>query len=147
MSRRMVFVGRCHHMSAALEAQKRTDGVALTPRNGLALSVVAPCYNEEAVISELHRRVTLACRDLSGDSYELVLVNDGSTDGTWAALQQLANDDDRVVAIDLSRNHGHQLALSAGLSLARGDRILVIDADLQDPPELLPDMMRLMDDG
>lgn len=117
------------------------------PRNRLTLSVVAPCYNEEAVISELHRRVSLVCRDLAGDSYELVLVNDGSTDATWAALQRLAHYDDRVVAIDLSRNHGHQLALSAGLSLARGDRILVIDADLQDPPELLPDMMRLMDDG
>jgi polyisoprenyl-phosphate glycosyltransferase len=111
------------------------------------LSVVIPCYNEEAVIHELYRRVTLACRSLTGDSYELVLVNDGSFDETWAMLQELAHNDDRVVAVDLSRNHGHQLALSAGLSLARGERILVIDADLQDPPELLPEMMRLMDGG
>jgi polyisoprenyl-phosphate glycosyltransferase len=113
----------------------------------LRLSVVVPCYNEQGVIHELYRRVTTVCRNLVGDCYELVLVNDGSSDGTWTLLEMLAHRDDRVVAIDLSRNHGHQLALSAGLSLARGERILVIDADLQDPPELLPDMMRLMDDG
>jgi len=117
------------------------------PKARSMLSVVVPCYNEEAVIRELHRRVTTVCRRLVGDSYELVLVNDGSRDETWAISQMLARSDDRVVAVDLSRNHGHQLALSAGLSLARGERILVIDADLQDPPELLPDMMQLMDDG
>src|SRR6516164_4596008 len=111
------------------------------------LSVVVPLYDEEAVIRELYRRVTTVCRTLVGDSYELVLANDGSRDKTWAILQVLALRDDRVVAVDLSRNHGHQLALSAGLSLARGERILVIDADLQDPPELLPEMMRLMDGG
>jgi glycosyltransferase involved in cell wall biosynthesis len=112
-----------------------------------SLSVVIPCYNEEAVIHELYRRVTQACRSLVGGRYELVLVNDGSFDKTWAMLQELAHDDDRIVAVDLSRNHGHQLALSAGLSLARGEHILVIDADLQAPPELLREMMRLMDDG
>ena len=82
-----------------------------------------------------------------GDRYELILVNDGSFDETWVILRELAHNDDRIVAVDLSRNYGHQLALSAGLSLARGERILVIDADLQDPPELLPEMMRLMDEG
>ena len=125
-----------HHSQMMHEPQVRTK-----------LSVVIPCYNEEAVIRELYRRVTLACRSLVGDSYELVLVNDGSFDETWAMLQELAHNDDRIVAVDLSRNHGHQLALSAGLSLARGERILVIDADLQDPPELLPEMIRLMDNG
>ena len=117
------------------------------PQVRSTLSVVVPCYDEAAVIRELHRRVTTICRSLVGDSYELILVNDGSRDKTWEILQILAHCDDRMVAIDLSRNHGHQLALSAGLSLARGDRILVIDADLQDPPELLPHMMQLMDDG
>ncbi|HWX29704.1 MAG TPA: glycosyltransferase family 2 protein [Steroidobacteraceae bacterium] len=82
-----------------------------------------------------------------GDRYELILVNDGSFDETWVILRELAHNDDRIVAVDLSRNYGHQPALSAGLSLARGERILVIDADLQDPPELLPEMMRLMDEG
>jgi polyisoprenyl-phosphate glycosyltransferase len=117
------------------------------PRVRTKLSVVIPCYNEEAVIQELYRRVTRTCRNLVGDSYELVLVNDGSFDKTWSLLKELAHSDDRIVAVDLSRNHGHQLALSAGLSLACGERILVIDADLQDPPELLPEMMRLMDHG
>jgi polyisoprenyl-phosphate glycosyltransferase len=117
------------------------------PQARSMLSVVVPCYDEELVIPELHRRVTTVCRGLVGDSYELVLVNDGSRDETWAVLQMLAHRDGRVVAVDLSRNHGHQLALSAGLSLARGERILVIDADLQDPPELMPHMMQLMDDG
>src|SRR5258708_22222329 len=117
------------------------------PRVPPKLSVVIPCYNEEAVIQELHRRVTRTCRSLVGDSYELVLVNDGSLDHTWAMLQAVVRDDDRIVAVDLSRNYGHQLALSAGLALARGERILIIDADLQDPPELLPDMMHLMDNG
>jgi len=117
------------------------------PQVRTKLSVVIPCYNEEAAIHELYRRVTQVCRSQVGDRYELVLVNDGSFDETWAMLQELAHNDDRIVAVDLSRNHGHQLALSAGLSLARGERILVIDADLQDPPELLPEMMRLMDGG
>jgi dolichol-phosphate mannosyltransferase len=69
------------------------------------LSVVAPCYDEAAVIRELHRRVTTVCRSLLGDSYELVLVNDGSRDKIWEILQMLAHCDDRVVAVDLSRNH------------------------------------------
>jgi dolichol-phosphate mannosyltransferase len=113
----------------------------------VVLSVVVPCYNEREVIPELHRRITLACRSAVSSYYELIYVNDGSSDGTWAILHMLAERDDRVIAVDLSRNHGHQLALSAGLSLARGERILVIDADLQDPPELLSEMVRLMDDG
>lgn len=121
--------------------------MSANPQHHAVLSVVVPCFNELAVIRELHRRVTVACRNVVGSNYELILVNDGSVDGTWATLKMLAECDDRVVAVDLSRNHGHQLALSAGLSLARGQRILVIDADLQDPPELLPEMIRLMDDG
>ena len=67
----------------------------------------------------------------------MVLVNDGSRDGSWPIMQQLAASDPHVVAVNLSRNHGHQLALTAGLDLCRGDTILIIDADLQDPPELL----------
>ena len=85
-------------------------------------------------------------REVGGD-YELILVNDGSRDDTWAKILDLANRDPRVVGVALSRNHGHQLALSAGLTLCRGARILIIDADLQDPPELLPDMMALHGPG
>jgi glycosyltransferase involved in cell wall biosynthesis len=112
---------------------------------GLRLSVVVPCFDEEAGLSELYRRVTATCREIG--NYEIILVNDGSRDGTWDLMRQLADSDPCVVAVNLSRNHGHQLALTAGLSFARGERILIIDADLQDPPELLPDMMRLMHEG
>ncbi len=110
-----------------------------------ALSIVIPCYNEEACLPELHRRVSAAARAVVGEDHEIVLVNDGSRDASWAAMQTLAAADPRVVAINLSRNHGHQLALTAGLDLCAGARILVIDADLQDPPELLAGMMDEMD--
>jgi len=110
------------------------------------LSVVLPCYNESQVIPETLRRVATVCAGL-GQPYEIVVVNDGSKDSTWAVLLQIARADPHLVAVNLSRNHGHQLALSAGLHFARGDRVLIMDADLQDPPELLPDMLRKMDEG
>jgi dolichol-phosphate mannosyltransferase len=119
----------------------------LNAGQGRMLSVVVPCYNEEDGLAELHRRVTAVCEACVGGAYELVLVNDGSGDRTWAVLCEMAERDKRVVAVNLSRNHGHQLALSAGLKLCRGDRVLVLDADLQDPPELLPKMMERMDAG
>ena len=112
----------------------------------MKLSVVVPCYNEEEVISELYQRVTDVCRSLK-EKYELILVNDGSNDRTWFLIYELANNDPNVVGITLTRNHGHQLALSAGLSICNGERIFILDSDLQDPPELLPEMMRLMDEG
>ena len=108
------------------------------------LSIVVPCFNEEACIPELHRRLTAAARDAVGDDYEIVLVNDGSRDGSWPAMQKLADTDPHVVGVNLSRNHGHQLALTAGLDLCRGETILIIDADLQDPPELLSPMLEAM---
>jgi polyisoprenyl-phosphate glycosyltransferase len=109
-----------------------------------ALSIVVPCFNEEGCLDELHQRLSAAARSAVGENYELVLVNDGSRDGSWEAMQRMAADDPHVVAINLSRNHGHQLALTAGLDLCRGDAILIIDADLQDPPELLAPMLEAM---
>ena len=118
-----------------------------SPSPPLALSVVVPCFNEAPGLAELHRRVCEACEPLVGSRFELVLVNDGSTDATWEVIGRLGGADPRVVGLDLSRNFGHQLALSAGLEFARGERVLVLDADLQDPPELLGAMMAKMDDG
>ena len=109
-----------------------------------ALSIVIPCYNEAACLELLHARVAAAARAAVGDDHEIVLINDGSRDGTWPIMQRLAETDPRLVAINLSRNHGHQLALTAGLDLCAGEQILIIDADLQDPPELLADMRRTM---
>lgn len=110
------------------------------------LTVLSPCFRDEENLSELHRRVTSVCKGLGG-SYELLLIDDGSPDGTWKEIQRLASQDPHVMGIRLSRNFGHQLAVTAGLTKARGERVLIIDSDLQDPPELLPAMMRLMDEG
>jgi dolichol-phosphate mannosyltransferase len=109
-----------------------------------ALSIVVPCFNEEDCLAVLHERLSKAARANFAEDYELVLVNDGSRDSSWQMMRQLASSDPHVVGINLSRNHGHQLALTAGLDLARGDLILIIDADLQDPPELLGDMVATM---
>lgn len=116
-----------------------------------AISVVAPCFNEQQGLAEFVRRAHAACR-IAADgrdsaSFEIVLVNDGSRDGTWPLMLQLAEQYPELVCINLSRNHGHQLALTAGLHICRGQRILIIDADLQDPPELLKDMLARMDEG
>jgi polyisoprenyl-phosphate glycosyltransferase len=102
------------------------------------LSVVAPVYNEEALVDEFYTRV---CAALEGVQFELVLVDDGSTDGSANALERLASGDPRVRVVSLSRNFGHQTALTAGLDHARGDAVVMLDADLQDPPELIPRML------
>ncbi len=114
---------------------------------GLKLSVVVPCYNEENVLCELHRRITTVSESSVNNSYEIVFVNDGSRDASWKIMQEISHSDPHVVSINLSRNHGHQIALSAGLQMCRGERVFVLDADLQDPPELLTQMMARMDDG
>lgn len=110
----------------------------------MMLSIVVPCFNEEACLHTLHQRLSAAARGTFGADYEILLVNDGSRDRSWPIMRELAVTDPNVVAVNLSRNHGHQLALTAGLDLCRGDAILIIDADLQDPPELLGDMVETM---
>jgi len=117
-----------------------------SPNPGLPLSVVAPCYNEEAVLPQFVGRMVEACRACNV-AFEIVLVNDGSRDSTWKQFMALAARFPEVVCVNLARNHGQQLALTAGLHVCRGERILIIDADLQDQPELLSDMMRVMDSG
>lgn len=113
----------------------------------MRLSVIVPCFNEEAVLPGLRARLVAACEAAVGESFEILLVDDGSTDGTRALIESFHAQDPRVVGVLLSRNHGHQLALAAGLACCRGARVLIIDADLQDPPELLPDFMARMDQG
>lgn len=112
-----------------------------------SLSVVAPCFNEEGSLRELYRRLSAVCDVEARGDYEIVLVDDGSSDQTRDIIEALSAEDERVVGVVLSRNHGHQLALTAGLNICRGERILIVDADLQDPPELLGSMMGMMDDG
>lgn len=120
-----------------------TPGLPAAPPK---LSIVAPCYNEEGCVVEFYRRASAAAR-MTGQSFEIILVNDGSRDQTARLLTELGKTEPNLVALNLSRNFGHQRALSAGLMYSRGERVLVIDADLQDPPELLGAMMSMMDEG
>jgi dolichol-phosphate mannosyltransferase len=115
-------------------------------QSAVFLSIVTPCFNEEQGIATFIRRV-IAVGEQLAKSFEIVLVNDGSTDATWQRLLEAADSDARIVAVNLSRNFGQEAALTAGLSAASGDCVLMLDADLQDPPELLPEMLSLMESG
>ncbi|MDN5843045.1 MAG: glycosyltransferase family 2 protein [Alcaligenaceae bacterium] len=106
----------------------------------VVLSVVIPLYNEHEVIGLMYERLTSILRDLDL-GYELVLVDDGSQDGTPIAMEGLAGRDPAVTAVFLSRNFGKEAALTAGLAQATGEAVIVMDADLQDPPELIPEML------
>lgn len=110
------------------------------------LSVVVPVFNEEDGIAELHRRLGAAL-DSAGMPHEIVLVNDGSRDRSAELLDAAAAADPHVVVVHLSRNFGHQAALAAGLAQARGQAVVVLDADLQDPPELIPALMERWREG
>lgn len=115
--------------------------------NGAPLySIVIPVYNEATLISELHARVSRAVQQL-GASYEIVYVNDGSRDDSFSRLRSLCLADSRVKAVNLSRNFGQQAAISAGLWYARGERVVVMDGDLQDPPELIHAMVAKYEEG
>ena len=117
------------------------------PIESLALSIVVPCFNEEMGLQELVRRCCESAAAAVGDGHELILVDDGSTDGTWQAITSQIHRHKNIVAIKLSRNFGHQVALTAGLSAAKGRAVFVVDADLQDPPELLSEMLKVMKDS
>ena len=118
-----------------MEGSEGFEGsLAFERREADLVSVVAPVYNEEDTIGEFHSRVAAA---LDGVEFELLLVDDGSTDGTPALLDELAARDERVGVVRLSRNFGHQAALTAGLDHASGDVVVMLDSDLQDPPELI----------
>lgn len=105
-----------------------------------SISVVAPAYNEQEVLGEFHQRVTDVLTKL-GCEYEIVLVNDGSRDNTLALMHALRERDAHVTVVDLSRNFGKEIALSAGLDHTKGDVVVILDSDLQDPPELIPEML------
>ena len=110
------------------------------------ISIVVPAYNEQEVLPAFHERLTSALSDLTY-AIEIVYINDGSTDGTLAIMDELYAKDPRVTLVDLSRNFGKEIALTAGLHKAQGDAIVVIDADLQDPPELIPQLVAEWEQG
>jgi len=107
---------------------------------GQRVSVVVPVYNEQEGLPELHRRLSDVL-DTTQLPYEIIYVNDGSSDGTLDVIQKLKRDDGKIGVVDLSRNFGKEIALTAGLDYADGDAVIVIDADLQDPPELIPQLI------
>ena len=106
------------------------------------LSLIVPCYNEESVLVETYQRLIKLLNPLAF-SFEIIFVNDGSTDQTPFILDDFAHKDQRVIVLHFSRNFGHQQALSAGLHECRGQYAVIIDADLQDPPEIIPEMLNL----
>jgi glycosyltransferase involved in cell wall biosynthesis len=126
-------------------ANELKDDTAGSRHAGL-LSVVVPAFNEAEVLPEFHRRLSEALNGLALDS-EIIYVNDGSTDATAVILRALQNDDARVAVVDLSRNFGKEIAMTAGLDHASGDAVVIIDADLQDPPELIPELVRHWREG
>ncbi len=113
----------------------------------MLLSVVVPCYNEQDVLRATHERLTSVLAGMSTIDYELIFVNDGSRDDTQLILTQLQLVDPHVRVLLLSRNFGHQIAVTAGLEETAGDAVVIIDADLQDPPEVIPQMVALWRDG
>lgn len=110
------------------------------------ISVVIPIYNEEEIIGMLHQAVSTVMNGI-GDSWEVVYVNDGSKDASLELMQRLQAYDPHIVVVDLSRNFGHMGALHAGLQTARGDAVILMDGDMQDPPEVLPDMVEAWRQG
>jgi glycosyltransferase involved in cell wall biosynthesis len=119
----------------------------MTPQTPL-VSIVSPVYQEEAGIDEFHRRLVAALEPLApGAAFEVVYVNDGSTDGSLARLHAIAAADARVTVVNLARNFGHQVALSAGIDTAVGDAVVAIDSDLQDPPEVVAEMIERWCEG
>jgi dolichol-phosphate mannosyltransferase len=133
--------------TAAALLEREVIVQAPSSREGVRLSIVAPCYNEEEGLLMFVERMVAAARSSVGSDFELILVNDGSRDRTMDRMLSAARANPEILCVDLARNHGHQLAVTAGLSLIRGERVLVIDADLQDPPELLSQMLTVMDGG
>lgn len=109
-------------------------------------TIIAPIYNELESLPELYRRIT-EVMDSTGESWELVLVDDGSQDGSTEVIRSLAAKDERVRPVIFARNFGHQIAVTAGLDYSRGKAVVIIDADLQDPPELILDMIKKWREG
>jgi glycosyltransferase involved in cell wall biosynthesis len=110
------------------------------------ISIIAPVYNEEPIIDELYRRL-VGVMDSTGDTWEIIMVNDGSRDGSAEKMRALAERDARVRVVNFARNFGHQNAVTAGMDYAQGDAVVVIDADLQDPPEVILQLLAKWREG
>ena len=116
-------------------------------KNIKLVTILVPAYNEQEVLHMLYERLKNIMDNLSSYRFEVLLVNDGSKDNTLAVMKELRNIDNRICYLNLSRNFGKETAMIAGLDYAKGDCVIIIDADLQDPPELIPDMLKFWEEG
>ncbi|NMA67731.1 MAG: glycosyltransferase family 2 protein, partial [Clostridiaceae bacterium] len=112
----------------------------------ILLSVIVPMYNEEDVIPETYKRLKTVLDNLN-EPYEIIFINDGSRDRTREMLTEICEKDQAVKLIDFARNFGHQIAITAGMDYADGQCMVIIDGDLQDPPELIPEMIKIWRSG
>ena len=120
----------------------------LDERNGkLLISILVPCYNEEAVLREFYRRTAAVIDGIPSYDFQFMFVNDGSKDGTLSIMHELREKDDRVSYVNLSRNFGKEIAMTAGIDYLTGDAAIIMDADLQDPPELIPELIHWWEQG
>lgn len=111
------------------------------------IDILVPCYNEEAVLRQFYERTCAVLEQIKNYQFTFIFVNDGSRDDTLSIIRELYGNDDRVSYISLSRNFGKEAAMLAGMDYADGDALVIMDADLQDPPELLPDMITWWEKG
>ncbi len=110
-----------------------------------SLSIIVPCYNEEEVIRHTYERIKSVLNKMDDKNSSIIFINDGSSDNTIEILKQIAFDDEKITVINFSRNFGHQAAVTAGINFCKTDLAVIIDADLQDPPEVIPDMIETME--
>jgi glycosyltransferase involved in cell wall biosynthesis len=125
---------------------RHSSEAAVSSKSGIVFSVVVPVFNEVDIISELYRRLSAVLEQM-GQPWEIVLVDDGSRDGSTEQMLELAAHDERVRPVIFSRNFGHQIAITAGLDYARGEAVVIMDADLQDPPEIIPELVAKWREG
>lgn len=111
------------------------------------ISIVIPMYNEHEIANMCYKKINEVIKQLNNYEYEIIFINDGSKDNTQLILEEIAKEDKNVKILSFSRNFGHQAAVTAGIKYVTGDAIVIMDADLQDPPELIPDMLKLWEDG
>lgn len=139
----------------SIQRARKETAVSVEPAEGAAsedsarppvYSIVAPVFNEEDTVPHFYREVVAVMEGL-GEPFELVLINDGSRDGSYRVMRDIHNRDPRVRVVDFSRNFGHQIAISAGLDHARGQCVIIIDSDLQDPPTVIPELIERWREG
>jgi polyisoprenyl-phosphate glycosyltransferase len=132
------------HRNRVQIAQKPVRSASM--EGSVSYSIVAPVFNEEETLPHFYKRV-IAVMESQAESFELLFVNDGSRDGSFRIMQKLHEQDPRIHVINFSRNFGHQIAISAGLDYARGQAVIILDADLQDPPEVIPMLIERWKNG